>query len=110
MRMAFDKFPKIPYDAEKLKVLEGNQEKMLKDFDAYFLNGKAFIVGEEISAADLIAFCELRAQEICEDDPWGSYINVKSWMKRVEAKLGKAMETSNAFVKDLREGYVNAKE
>ena len=101
--------PKIPYDEEKLKQLEEGVVKALKEFGEYFLKGKPFIAGDEISAADLAGFCEIMQLTGVECTAFKDNKNVDEWVKRVESKLGSCYEESLAALNSFTDTYKNAK-
>ena len=108
-----DHFSKIPFDAEKLKALEDPVKKSIKDLDEYFLRGKPYIVGDEMSTADLIGFCEIMTLDTLEGSACAACIrsndNVNKWLERVEANVASCNEEPSAAMDGLRQMFVNAK-
>ena len=111
-RLDVEAWPKIPYDAEKVKGLQDSLAKTINKIDEYFLKGKPFIAGDEISVADLLAYCELLNQDVVEDDTYKCNENVNAWLKRVAAKLDAegVLAEHLAAINKGKEMYANAKE
>jgi len=106
-RMPFFSPSIVPLDAEKLKELQEGVKKVLNEIEKYYLKGKPFITGDEISVADLTGYCELmQLDSVEEEDLFKSNEAVYQWMKRVEAKVGQFTEVS-AEQKSFREMYAS---
>nr|XP_005503936.2 glutathione S-transferase theta-1 [Columba livia] len=80
-----------PLPAEKLQEVMEGLFASLKQFEERFLQDKAFIIGSEISLADLVAIVELMQPvgvgcDIFEDRP-----RLLAWRRRVEDAVGKEL-------------------
>uniref|UniRef100_A0A8C3KD79 glutathione transferase n=1 Tax=Calidris pygmaea TaxID=425635 RepID=A0A8C3KD79_9CHAR len=80
-----------PLPSEKLQEVMEGLSTSLKQFEERFLQDKAFIIGSEISLADLVAIVELMQPvgvgcDIFEDRP-----RLKEWRRRVEDAVGKEL-------------------
>jgi len=104
-KMPVAHLPQIPENEEQLKTLRANLAKSVKFVDEYFLKGKPFIAGDEISAADLLGYCELLNQELIDDDTYLSNANVNAWMKRVASKLEGYLEENLAVLEKYKALY-----
>uniref|UniRef100_A0A8C0EM30 glutathione transferase n=1 Tax=Bubo bubo TaxID=30461 RepID=A0A8C0EM30_BUBBB len=80
-----------PLPSEKLQEVMEGLSTSLKQFEERFLQDKAFIIGSEISLADLVAIVELMQPvgvgcDIFEDRP-----RLMEWRRRVEDAVGKEL-------------------
>ncbi|XP_009864502.1 PREDICTED: glutathione S-transferase theta-1-like [Apaloderma vittatum] len=80
-----------PLPSEKLQEVMEGLSASLKQFEERFLQDKAFIIGSEISLADLVAIVELMQPvgvgcDIFEDRP-----RLMEWRRRVEDAVGKEL-------------------
>ncbi|KAM4649213.1 glutathione S-transferase theta-1 [Amazona ochrocephala] len=80
-----------PLPSEKLQEVMEGLSASLKQFEERFLKDKAFIIGSEISLADLVAVVELMQPvgvgcDIFEDRP-----RLMEWRRRVEDAVGKEL-------------------
>uniref|UniRef100_G3UU15 glutathione transferase n=1 Tax=Meleagris gallopavo TaxID=9103 RepID=G3UU15_MELGA len=80
-----------PLPSEKLQEVMEGLSTSLKQFEERFLQDKAFIIGSEISLADLVAIVELMQPvgvgcDIFEDRP-----RLMEWRRRVEEAVGKEL-------------------
>ncbi|EOA98343.1 Glutathione S-transferase theta-1, partial [Anas platyrhynchos] len=80
-----------PLPSEKLQEVMDGLSTSLKQFEERFLQDKAFIIGNEISLADLVAIVELMQPvgvgcDIFEDRP-----RLMEWRRRVEEAVGKEL-------------------
>ncbi|XP_030356189.1 glutathione S-transferase theta-1 [Strigops habroptila] len=80
-----------PLPSEKLQEVMEGLFASLKQFEERFLQDKAFIIGSEISLADLVAIVELMQPvgvgcDIFEDRP-----RLTEWRRRVEDAVGKEL-------------------
>lgn len=80
-----------PQPSEKLQEVMEGLSTSLKQFEERFLQDKAFIIGSEISLADLVAIVELMQPvgvgcDIFEDRP-----RLMEWRRRVEEAVGKEL-------------------
>jgi len=101
--------PKFPHDEEKLKKLQADVAKSIKNIDTYFLKDKPFLCGDVISAADLMGFCELESHDIIGEEIAKSNKNVNAWMKRVGSYLEKFSAEPRAAMDTLKTLYDNSK-
>ena len=83
----------------------------MKEIDECFLKNKQFIAGDDISAADLIGYCELvHLAAVKEDGLYTANESVNAWLKRVAAKLGKLNDEAGGVLSVIQEKYESAKE
>ncbi|XP_055560729.1 glutathione S-transferase theta-1 isoform X2 [Falco biarmicus] len=80
-----------PLPSEKLQEVMEGLSTSLKQFEERFLQDKAFIIGSEISLADLVAIVELMQPvgvgcDVFEDRP-----RLMEWRRRVEDAVGKEL-------------------
>jgi len=110
-RIGVGRFTKIPFDAEKIKELREGVVAAVKEMDEYFLKGRQFLAGDEISVADLAGYCELvHLEAVGEEGTYTANENVNAWMKRVAAKLGHLNDEALVVLKGLQSKYESAKE
>uniref|UniRef100_A0A8C0A0Y9 glutathione transferase n=1 Tax=Anas zonorhyncha TaxID=75864 RepID=A0A8C0A0Y9_9AVES len=92
-----------PLSPEKLEGVTEELNVVLKQFEEKFLQDKPFIVGNEISLADLVALVELMqpvgaGYNLFEERP-----KLAAWRSRVEEAVGKQL------CQEAHEGILNAK-
>ncbi|NWI94175.1 GSTT1 transferase, partial [Pitta sordida] len=92
-----------PLSAEKLEVATEELNVVLKQFEEKFLQDKPFIIGSEISLADLVAVVELM-QPVCAGyDLFEERPKLAEWRRRVEEAVGKQL------FQEAHEGIMNIK-
>ena len=74
-------------DPQRTIVLKALLVKSKNDLEAYFLRGRRFICGDEISIADLQAVCELTQFWVVGIDPTEGRPVIARWMDDVQATL-----------------------
>ncbi|XP_043924606.1 glutathione S-transferase theta-3-like [Protopterus annectens] len=74
--------------AEKLAAAVETLNETLQQFEDKFLQDKAFIAGEEISIADIVAYSELMQAFFAGHDIFDGRPKLSAWQKRVESKIG----------------------
>nr|AYG85510.1 glutathione S-transferase theta [Andrias davidianus] len=73
---------------ERLEAVMKEMNTTLQQFEETFLQDKPFIVGEEISLADLVAIVELMQPVGAGVDVFKDHPKLEAWRDRVEAALG----------------------
>ncbi|XP_030074145.1 glutathione S-transferase theta-1 [Microcaecilia unicolor] len=76
---------------EKMEAASLEMSTTLQQLEKKFLQDKPFIVGEEISLADLVAFTELIQPVESGVDIFANRPKLLAWRERVEASLGKEL-------------------
>ena len=71
----------------------------LKMIEKYWLNNKKFIAGDDISIADLTAYCELIGLKMINFD-FSAYPNIKKWMENLD-KFPELAQANEGFYKIL---------
>merc|ERR1712150_67316 len=87
-RMSLGGISKIPLDEAALK--EGREaiKKSVAHLANYFLQNRQFILGDEISIADIIAVCELiQIEGVGEEALYTDNKIVRAWFERVKTRL-----------------------
>uniref|UniRef100_A0A8C3F1T9 glutathione transferase n=1 Tax=Chrysemys picta bellii TaxID=8478 RepID=A0A8C3F1T9_CHRPI len=80
-----------PFSPEKLEEAVEELNSALKQFEEKFLQDKPFIVGNEISLADLVAIVELMQPVGCGCDIFENRPKLVEWRSRVEEAVGKEL-------------------
>uniref|UniRef100_A0A8C0GEV2 glutathione transferase n=1 Tax=Chelonoidis abingdonii TaxID=106734 RepID=A0A8C0GEV2_CHEAB len=80
-----------PFSPEKLETAVEELNSALKQFEEKFLQNKPFIVGNEISLADLMAIVELMEPVGCGCDIFENKPKLMEWRSRVEEAVGKEL-------------------
>ncbi|NXC49860.1 GSTT1 transferase, partial [Penelope pileata] len=80
-----------PVSPEKLKSVTEELNVVLKQFEEKFLQDKPFIVGSEVSLADLVALVELMQPFSAGYDLFAARPKLAAWRERVEEALGKPL-------------------
>ncbi|NXX77479.1 GSTT1 transferase, partial [Urocolius indicus] len=88
---------------EKLEGVTEELNIVLKQFEEKFLQDKPFIIGNEISLADLVAVVELMQPVSAGYDLFEERPKLAEWRRRVEDALGKQL------FQEAHEGILKAK-
>uniref|UniRef100_A0A8C3THC2 glutathione transferase n=1 Tax=Chelydra serpentina TaxID=8475 RepID=A0A8C3THC2_CHESE len=80
-----------PFSPETLEEAVEELNSALKQFEEKFLQDKPFIVGNEISLADLVAIVELMQPVGCGCDIFENRPKLAEWRSRVEEAVGKEL-------------------
>ncbi|XP_037932041.1 glutathione S-transferase theta-4-like, partial [Teleopsis dalmanni] len=75
-------------------------EHTLNDFEKLFLNSKKFIIGNNISFADLSAICEIDQPKSIGFNPFSNRVKLARWYESVRDELG-------PFYKEVTEDFEN---
>uniref|UniRef100_A0A8D0LAB1 glutathione transferase n=1 Tax=Sphenodon punctatus TaxID=8508 RepID=A0A8D0LAB1_SPHPU len=78
-----------PFPAERLERAVEDLKSTMKQFEEKFLQDKPFIVGNEISLADLVAIVEL--MQVTGWDVFEGRPKLTEWRHRVEEAIGKEL-------------------
>ncbi|XP_052799754.1 glutathione S-transferase theta-1-like [Mya arenaria] len=82
-----------PLKQDEIAKFKSDLAKTVNHIGSYFLKDRRFIGGDDISVADLQAFCELMQLDVIgQQDLYLSNENVKKWAERVKAKVGSFLE------------------
>ncbi|NXQ93149.1 GSTT1 transferase, partial [Sagittarius serpentarius] len=92
-----------PLPPEKLEGVTEELNVVLKQFEEKFLQDKPFIVGSEISLADLVALVELMQPVGAGYDLFEERPKLAEWRRRVEEAVGKQL------FQEAHEGILNSK-
>lgn len=94
--------PTNPAKLEKaLSDLDGTLDKL----ENMFLKRQAFLCGDDISLADLLAVCELMQSLGSGRDVLKNRPNLLSWRSRVQSSLSDSFDEAHAIVYRLREKF-----
>ena len=89
----------IPVEEEKLKKLRAELRSNLEFYQNYFLSGEGpFILGAEISIADVQCLCELTQYWMAQAKVEDYFPKIKAWMKACQDYLGDAFEKAHAKI------------
>jgi len=72
----------------------------LNDFEKLFLNSKKFMIGDNISYADLMAICEIDQPKTLGYNPFNHRTKLTRWYEAVKTELG-------PFYKEVTEEFEN---
>ncbi|XP_043924607.1 glutathione S-transferase theta-3-like [Protopterus annectens] len=87
MKVMIPKNFNISCPAEKIDTAVETLNDTLKEFESKFLQDKAFIAGEEISIADLVAYSELMQAFFVDINIFEGRPKLAAWRQRVESKI-----------------------
>ncbi|KAA0716830.1 Glutathione S-transferase theta-1 [Triplophysa tibetana] len=92
-----------PPDAGKVDKALGELEETLDKLEKMFLKRQAFLCGDDISLADLLAICELMqplggGRDILKDRP-----KLLSWKSRVQSALSDSFDDAHSVLYRLRD-------
>lgn len=77
--------------AEKLDAAVETLNETLKQFEDKFLQDKAFIAGEDISIADVVAYSELMQAFFAGHNIFEGRPKLAAWRQHVESKIGQGI-------------------
>uniref|UniRef100_A0A672MN32 glutathione transferase n=1 Tax=Sinocyclocheilus grahami TaxID=75366 RepID=A0A672MN32_SINGR len=94
-----------PANPEKLKKVLADLDGTLDKLENVFLKNQAFLCGDDISLADLLAVCELMqplcsGRDILKDRP-----KLLSWRSQVQSALSDSFEEAHSVVYQIREKF-----
>jgi len=73
--------------------------RMVGQLEAYFLNERAYLAGDDISIADIFGACELMQLYGChEEGLYESSPKVKAWLERVKAETKPYFDEAHAMI------------
>ena len=102
--------PKKPSNEKQLAESKEALTKSINELADYFLKDKPFIVGKDISVADLLAVCELtQLRGVNETALYENNPNVKAWVKRVEERTKPYFEEAHAQIDGVADQFSKAK-
>ena len=88
----------------KVEKLKAELKNNLELFQNYFLSGEGpFILGAEISIADVQCLCELTQFWMIQAKVEDHFPKIKAWMKACQDYLGDAFEKAHAKIYELAE-------
>lgn len=77
-----------PIRQDEVQRYKKELSKSVKHIDKYFLHDNPYIGGQDISVADLQAYCELMQLDIIGDEEeYRRNPNVRAWADRMNAKV-----------------------
>lgn len=105
------RFTKEPADETKLKSLREEIAKSLVHIADYFLQDNQFIMGNDVSVADILGVCEIyHLTGVEEDGLFKENAKVAAWIERVRERLQPDFDAASLKLMAIKEKYVNAKE
>ncbi|KAL4224352.1 Glutathione S-transferase theta-1 [Mactra antiquata] len=109
-KMALNAFlPKVPLDEAKVQENKELTKKAVNNLAEYFIGDKPYILGDEISVADLVGVVELTQLDmIDEQDCYAFNEKVKAWVERVQKRMGADYDICWEKMKSLRGKYLEA--
>lgn len=93
----------------RLAETKENMEKALDKLETIWLANESqqFLASNEISFADIFAFCEIESTKLTGYDPYAGRPNLNDWQKRVREKTNPVCEEAHAANSTLA-GYSNS--
>ncbi|KAI4881817.1 hypothetical protein NFI96_031874 [Prochilodus magdalenae] len=103
MEVLMPKMMGRPADPLKLEKALEELEQTLEKLEEMFLKRQAFLCGDDISIADLLAICELMqplggGRDVLKDHP-----KLQRWKSRVQAALGDSFNEAHSVLYRLRD-------
>ncbi|KAL7836958.1 hypothetical protein AOLI_G00282420 [Acnodon oligacanthus] len=92
-----------PANPEKLQKAVEELEQTMQKLDKMFLKRQAFLCGDDISIADLLAICEIMQPLAGGRDVLKNHPNLQSWRSRVQAALGEPFNEAHSILYRLRD-------
>uniref|UniRef100_A0A182Q6X2 glutathione transferase n=1 Tax=Anopheles farauti TaxID=69004 RepID=A0A182Q6X2_9DIPT len=94
-------------DPKRADQYRAQMETCLDFIENEFLGGGApFIVGKEISVADLLAVCEIEQPRMAGYDPYAGRPNLTKWMERVREATNPYYDEAHKFLNKLAQDTV----
>ncbi|XP_076272573.1 glutathione S-transferase theta-1-like [Rhynchophorus ferrugineus] len=101
---------KSPPDENKIAELESNMIGSVKEFVELFLDqGHKYIAGDNISAADIFAACELEQPRIAGFDVFQEHPKLQTWLESVKRECNPYYQEAHFYVDKLAKKQLNAK-
>ena len=97
---------KKPRDEAKCEAARERLRNSLDIVENYFLKGKKFVGGDEISIADLQFLCEVGQYWICKNDIYKGRPNMERWMQDCQAVLAPHFDVVFSKVYAVRDAGV----
>ncbi|KAL3857494.1 hypothetical protein ACJMK2_012160 [Sinanodonta woodiana] len=77
--------------------------------ETYYLNGRPFLCGKDISVTDILAVCELmQLVAVKEEDIYQSNDVVAAWIERVKSRLQPHFDLAHANLYAMRERFIRS--
>ncbi|KAK3587078.1 hypothetical protein CHS0354_014951 [Potamilus streckersoni] len=77
--------------------------------ETYYLKGRPFLCGQDISVTDILAVCELmQLVAVHEEDVYQSNADVAAWIERVKSRLQPHFDSAHANLYAMRERFISA--
>lgn len=97
---------KQPVNKTEAEEYRERNKGVVRHLDQYFLKGKNFLCGSDISIADLLAVCELMQLHVIDED-YVVYQNdrVREWFALVKRRLGPAFDEGHRIVYKVHDLY-----
>ncbi|KAL7840019.1 hypothetical protein SRHO_G00266770 [Serrasalmus rhombeus] len=92
-----------PADPAKLQKAVDELEQTMQKLGEMFLKRQAFLCGDDISIADLLAICEIMQPLGGGRDILKNHPNLQSWRSRVQAALGEPFIEAHSILYRLRD-------
>ncbi|XP_037387267.1 glutathione S-transferase theta-2 [Pygocentrus nattereri] len=92
-----------PADPAKLQKAVDELEQTMQKLGEMFLKRQAFLCGDDISIADLLAICEIMQPLGGGRDILKNHPNLQSWRSRVQAALGEPFIEAHGILYRLRD-------
>ncbi|ESO86995.1 hypothetical protein LOTGIDRAFT_207042 [Lottia gigantea] len=85
-------------------------KETVSSLDRYYLNGKPYLCGDDISIADILGACELmQLRAVHEEHLYTENPTVLAWMGRVREKLNPEFDSAHKFIERTRDVYPHIK-
>ncbi|KAF4113820.1 glutathione S-transferase theta-3-like [Onychostoma macrolepis] len=92
-----------PTNPEKLKKVLADLDGTLDKLENMFLKNQAFLCGDDISLADLLAVCELMQPMCSQRDVLKDRPKLLSWRSQVQSALSDSFDEAHSVVYQIRE-------
>ncbi|CAL7950300.1 unnamed protein product [Xylocopa violacea] len=90
-----------PATKEKIIEYEKHMIKSLDDLENVWLKGRNFLVGSDISIADILGACEVEQVRIVGYNPHEGRPRISAWLKKVEENTSPYYQEAHVFVNKL---------
>ncbi|KAL5016342.1 hypothetical protein ScPMuIL_005931 [Solemya velum] len=95
-----------PINKKKVEFYRTAVRETVKHLQNYFLKGRPYLCGEEMSIADLLAVCELmQLDSVLEEELYKSNQEVKQWVDRVKIRLQPHFDEAHIIPYRLRSAF-----